>query len=83
MLHILLEKGMLKRHKRGREFIYAPRKARRKAGAHALMHVVETFFDGSLANALAARLASSKEDLDDEELSEMVRLIEDARKKGR
>lgn len=83
MLHILNEKRFLKRRKKGREFIYAPRKARRKAGTNALKHVVETFFDGSFANALAAQLAGGTEDLTDSEMSEMVKLIQDARKKGK
>ena len=82
MLQILRDKGFLKRRKQGREFIYAPRKARQKAGNHALKHVVETFFDGSLASALAAQLASRKADLSDEELKEMVELIQNARNQG-
>ena len=81
MLHILNEKGLLKRRKQGREFIYAPRKARRKAGTKALKHVVETFFEGSFANALAAQLAIGKEDFTDDEMREMVKLIQDARKR--
>lgn len=83
MLHILNGKGLLKRRKQGREFIYAPRKVRRKAGTNALSHVVETFFDGSFANALAAQLASGKGKFTDDEMREMVKLIQDARKKGK
>lgn len=83
MLHILTDKGLLRRRKQGREVIYAPRKQRRRAGTSALKHVVETFFAGSLVNALAAQLASTKADLTDEELREMVQLIQDAREKGK
>lgn len=81
MLHILSDKGLLKRRKQGREVIYAPRKRRGKAGASALKHVVETFFDGSFVNALAAQLSNARADLTDEELREMVKLIQEARER--
>ena len=83
MLHILSDKGLLKRRKRGREVIYAPRKPRGKAGTSALKHVVETFFEGSFANALSAQLTSAKANFTDGELRAMVKLIQDAREEGK
>lgn len=82
MLRILTDKGLVKRRKQGREFVYAARRPRPQAGTSALKHVVETYFDGSIANALAAQLAAGQENLTDEELREMMKLIQNARKKG-
>src|SRR5690242_908474 len=53
MLHILVEKGMLKRRQVSREVVYAPRESRQKAGASALQRVLEVFFGGSLEQAVA------------------------------
>ena len=58
MMHILEEKGYLRRRKSGREVIYLPRQAKSKAGRRALQQVLETFFGGSLEEALAAHLHS-------------------------
>src|SRR5438132_8448012 len=53
MMHILEEKGHLRRREQGREVIYSPRKAKSKAGRDALAQVLDTFFAGSLEEALA------------------------------
>lgn len=82
MLRILMEKAIVRRHKRGREFVYAPTSARRPEGTKALKHVIQTFFDGSFKQALAAQLTSGDERLTDDELREMVKLIKAAREKG-
>ena len=44
MMHILEEKGHLRRRESGREVIYVPRQAKDKAGRHAFERVLETFF---------------------------------------
>ena len=82
MLRILMEKGIVRRHKQGREFIYSPTSPRRPEGTKALKHVVQTFFEGSFKQALAAQLASGDETLTDDELRDMVKLIKAAREKG-
>lgn len=82
MLRILMEKTIVRRHKRGREFVYAPTSPRRPEGTKALKHVIQTFFDGSFKQALAAQLTSGDERLTDDELREMAKLIKAAREKG-
>ena len=47
-MHILEEKGHLRRRESGREVVYLPRQPRNKAGRHAFERVLETFFGGSL-----------------------------------
>lgn len=82
MLRILMEKTIVSRHKQGREFVYAPTSPRRPEGTKALKHVIQTFFDGSFKQALAAQLTSDDDTLTDDELREMVKLIKAAREKG-
>lgn len=83
MMHILEEKGFLKRRKNGREVIYSPRQSRGKAGRSALQNVLETFFGGSLEEALAAHLHSRKDGISPEEHERLIELIEQARREGR
>lgn len=84
MLQILEEdKGLVKRRKEGRSFIYMASLKRAKAGVRMLNHVVKTFFSGSFTNALAAHLAEQKTKLELGELDEMEQAIRGAREEGR
>jgi predicted transcriptional regulator len=83
MLHILEEKGHLRRSGHGREVVYAPKEGRVKAGRSAFEKVLETFFGGSLEEALAAHLVSRKDEVSHEERARLVQLIEQTRKAGR
>ncbi|MCI0536299.1 MAG: BlaI/MecI/CopY family transcriptional regulator [Verrucomicrobiales bacterium] len=83
MMHILEEKGHLNRREEGREVVYAPRQSKDKAGRSAFQRVLETFFGGSLEEALAAHLLSRKNKVTSEERDRLVQLIEQARKEGR
>jgi predicted transcriptional regulator len=83
MMHILEEKGHLRRRARGREVVYLPRQARGTAGRRAFERVLETFFGGSLEEALAAHLHSRKDRVSAEERARLVALIEQAQKEGR
>jgi predicted transcriptional regulator len=83
MMHILEEKGHLKRREEGREVVYLPREAKDKAGRSALQRVLETFFGGSLEDALAAHFVTRKEGVSDAERARLMKLIEQARKEGR
>ncbi len=83
MMHILEDKGHLRRRERGREVIYAPRQAKGTAGRRALEQVLETFFSGSLEEALAAHLHSRKDKVTPEERDRLIALIEQAQREGR
>jgi predicted transcriptional regulator len=83
MTQILEEKGVVKRRKEGRGFVYLPRESREKAGGKALGRVLDTFFSGSLGDALATHLAKPGTSLSDEEMLRLEALIETARKEGR
>src|SRR5688500_4839653 len=83
MMHILEEKGHLRRREHGREVIYAPRQTRNKAGRHAFEQVLTTFFGGSLEEALAVHLHSRKDQLSADERDRLISLIETAKQEGR
>lgn len=83
MMHILEEKGHLRRREQGREVVYAPKEAKEKAGRSAFEKVLETFFGGSLEEALAAHLVSRKDGVSAGERERLISLIEQARKEGR
>ena len=83
MMHILEEKGHLRRRQSGREVIYVPRQAKKKAGRRAFEQVLETFFGGSLEEALAAHLHSRKDQVSAEERERLIALIEQAQREGR
>ena len=83
MMHILEEKGYLRRRKSGREVIYVPRESKGKAGRSALERVLETFFGGSLEEALAAHLHSRKAGVSVDERERLIALIKQAKQEGR
>jgi predicted transcriptional regulator len=83
MMHILEEKGHLKRRENGREVVYSPRESKQKAGRGAFQKVLETFFGGSLEEALAAHFHSRKDAVTEEERQRLISLIEQAKKEGR
>ena len=83
MMHILEEKGHLRRRESGREVIYLPRQTKGKAGRLAFEQVLETFFGGSLEEALAAHLHSRKDQVSADERERLIALIEHARREGR
>ncbi|MFN0128897.1 MAG: BlaI/MecI/CopY family transcriptional regulator [Verrucomicrobiales bacterium] len=83
MMHILEEKGHLRRRESGREVVYLPRQAKGKAGRLAFEQVLETFFGGSLEEALAAHLHSRKDQVSVDERQRLIALIEKAQQEGR
>jgi len=63
--------------------VYLPREAKRKAGRNAFQRVLETFFNGSLEDALSAHLVTRKDALTAAERDRLVALIKEAKKEGR
>ena len=81
LMTILENKGHLKHYQKGREYIYQPTVPSQKAGPSVMRRVVDTFFGGSLRNAVAAHLAQQDTEIDDEELKRLAELIQQARSK--
>jgi BlaI family transcriptional regulator, penicillinase repressor len=83
MLRVLEEKGHLKHEEQGPRYVFKPTLPRKKAGASALKQLVQTFFDGSAEQAMAALLDLSSTNLSEAELERLAQMIEQARKEGR
>ena len=79
LLRILERKGFLKHRADGPRYVYRPTESRRLARRSALRRVVETFFEGSLANAVAALVED--EGLPAAELERIDAVIRKARPK--
>jgi BlaI family penicillinase repressor len=82
MLRILEEKGHVRHEQEGPRYVYVARVDRDKARHSALRHLVQTFFDGSAEQAVAALIDDGAGRLTDEELARMGRMIAKARKEG-
>ena len=81
MLRILEEKGHAKHETQGTRYVYLPSVPRENARHSALARIIQTFFEGSAAQAAAALVDSGS--LSDEELTRLSALIDRARKEGR
>jgi len=79
LLRILEEKGFLKHREDGPRYVYLPTESPDLARRSALKRVVETFFEGSLANAVAALVDDEK--LPPDELKRIETVIRKARSK--
>jgi len=80
MIQILESKGHLKHSKSGREHVYQPSQTKQSAAKRALQGLLDTFFGGSLREAVAAHLTGKAQTLDAVELKEIERLIQSARR---
>jgi predicted transcriptional regulator len=83
LLRVLEDKGHLRHEEQGPRYVYLPTLPREKARSSALKQLVQTFFEGSTGQAVAALLGMSPSSLSDEELDRLSGLIEQARKEGR
>jgi BlaI family transcriptional regulator, penicillinase repressor len=83
MLRVLEEKGHVKHQEEGMKYVYAPVVAAGKAKRSAVKHVMDTFFQGSAEQIVAALLNVSSNRLTREELDRMAALIEKAKQEGK
>ena len=74
-LRVLEEKGHLRHEDHGRRYVYFPAIPRDVARRSALRHLMETFFDGSVENVVAALLGGEVSRVSSEELDRLARLI--------
>ncbi|HEU0118997.1 MAG TPA: BlaI/MecI/CopY family transcriptional regulator [Bryobacteraceae bacterium] len=83
LLRILEEKGHVKHREVGQRYVYLPVVEVETASRSALRHVLDTFFEGSAAGAMAALLGDDGGRLTKDELDRMEALLAKARKGGR
>ena len=82
-LRVLEEKGHLRHQQDGVRHVYQPTLPAAQARGAAMKNLLQTFFEGSAAKAVAALLDLEKDQLRDDELDRLSQLIDDARKEGR
>ena len=79
---VLEDKGYLRHEEQGLRYVFIPTIAREQARQSALKRVVDTFFDGSAEQVVAALLDGRAGTLSDQELNRLSELIDKARKEG-
>ena len=82
MLRVLEEKGHVRHTQDGPRYVFIPTVTRDKAKRSAMKHMLDTFFEGSAAQAVATLLDDSGAKLSDDELERLSSLIDKARKEG-
>ena len=80
MLRVLEEKGHVRHQEEGLKYVYLPTMAREKAKRSAVKHLLDTFFNGSPEQIVAALLDVSATQLTREELDRMAEMIEKAKR---
>ncbi len=81
LLSILERKGFLKHREEGPRYVFLPTESRQKASQHAIERVLNTFFEGSLANAVAALVDTRDARLSAAELKRIEELVRSAKSK--
>jgi BlaI family transcriptional regulator, penicillinase repressor len=82
-LRVLEEKGHLVHEEHGLRYVYLPKVPREVVRKSALKHLIDTFFEGSAGEAVAALLGKEGFKVSDEELARISELIQHAKKEGR
>jgi predicted transcriptional regulator len=83
LLRILEEKGHIRHREDGPRYVYLPAVAPDAASRTALRHVLDTFFEGSAAGAMAALLDDGAAEISANDLDRLQALIDKARKEGK
>jgi predicted transcriptional regulator len=83
MVRLLETKGLLRHRQDGTKYRYRPVHSREAAMRRALKHLMQTFFAGSAADAVAAILHPSVAKLTDDDIERLEQLIREARQKGK
>ena len=81
MLRILEDKGHARHEQDGPRYVYKPVVARERAKRSAMTHLLQTFFDGSHEQAVAALLDEASTSLSDEDLDRLAQVIDRHRNK--
>jgi BlaI family penicillinase repressor len=78
-LRIMEEKGHIRHEQQGASYVYLPKVAPERAKRSALRHMLDTLFNGSPEQVMAALLDSKPSP---DELDRIAAMIEAARRKG-
>ena len=78
-LRVLEEKGHVRHEEAGARYVYSPTLPRAAARRSALKHLLDTFFEGSAEQVVAALLGGEVARLAPEELERLTQMIDMAR----
>ncbi len=78
-LNILETKGFLTHKKVGLKYVYSPLIPHSKARQTVVRQLLQTYFNGSVEDAVAALIQSDRKKLSDEDFDKLVDLIEKAK----
>jgi predicted transcriptional regulator len=81
-LRVLEDKGHVRHEEEGLRYVYAPAVPRHAARKSALKHLVDTFFDGSVEQVVAAVLGGEAARLSEDDLKRIAEMVSKARKDG-
>jgi len=82
-LRVLEDKGHVRHEEEALRYVYLPTVARDSARRSAMRHLLSTFFDDSVEQAVAALLDVSSANLAPADLDRISRLIEEARQESK
>ena len=82
-LRVLEQKGHVRHEEEGLRYVYVPAVPRRAARRSALRHLVDTFFDGSAEQVVAALLGGEGTRVSKDELRRIADMVAQARKDDR
>jgi len=83
ILRVLERKGLVRHIEEGLRYLFLPVVPRSTARKSALQRVMRTFFDGSAKEAVAAFLDPGAFSLSKEDLDELSRMLDKARKEAK
>jgi predicted transcriptional regulator len=82
-LRILEDKKLVRHEQDGARYVYIPTVDRERASRSALRHVLNTFFGGSVTQAISALLDEDSKHLSEKDWQRLSVMIEQARKEDR
>ena len=80
LMSILVEKGHLVFRQHGARYLYLPATPLEVAQRGAVRRLIKTFFSGSVSDAVSALLGSDSQNLTDEELDALSKMVDKARR---
>jgi predicted transcriptional regulator len=81
-MNILVQRGLLSASRTGRKYLYTPTISHGRARQSAMKHLLQTYFNNSVEQAVAALISADRKGLTDQEYKGLLALIEKARKGG-
>ena len=82
-LRVLEEKGYIRHEEKNLRYVYIPVAPRNAVRKSVLRHMVDTFFDGSPHKVMAALLGGEGARVSQQELEQIAKLVERARKEAK